>query len=120
MRASSANECVLAHAIGARPDSNTTRFVVMDDRCDAVDSVARHGLGAGSSGAIIAEWLTAAGLEGYVSLFAEHEITFDVLPHLTESDIDQLGLPTGSRRRFRWPSRPCPALARATAPSGGR
>jgi len=48
----------------------------------------------------IAEWLKSTGLEKYVSLFAEHEITFDVLPHLTDSDIDHLGLPTGSRRRL--------------------
>ena len=47
-----------------------------------------------------AEWLKHVGLEKYAPLFAEHEITFDVLPHLTQSDIDQLGLPTGPRRRL--------------------
>jgi class 3 adenylate cyclase/tetratricopeptide (TPR) repeat protein len=48
----------------------------------------------------IAEWLQQIGLEKYVALFAEKEITLDVLPHLTESDIAELGLPTGTRRRL--------------------
>ena len=48
----------------------------------------------------IAEWLQQIGLEKYVGLFAEHEVTLDVLPHLTESDIGELGLPTGARRRL--------------------
>lgn len=48
----------------------------------------------------ISDWLTQAGLEKYAPLFAEHEITLDVLPDLTESDIDRLALPTGPRRRL--------------------
>jgi hypothetical protein len=48
----------------------------------------------------IAKWLQEIGLEKYVVLFAEKEITFDVLPHLTETDIGELGLPTGARRRL--------------------
>jgi len=47
-----------------------------------------------------AEWLKTVGLEKYGPIFDEHEITLEVLPHLTESDIDQLGLPTGPRRRL--------------------
>jgi class 3 adenylate cyclase/tetratricopeptide (TPR) repeat protein len=48
----------------------------------------------------IAEWLTQIGLEKYVALFAEKEVTLDVLPHLTEADIGELGLPIGARRRL--------------------
>ena len=33
-------------------------------------------------------------------MFAEHEITLEVLPDLTEADIDRLALPTGPRRRL--------------------
>ena len=33
----------------------------------------------------IAEWLQKMGLEKYAPLFAEHEITIEDLPHLTES-----------------------------------
>ena len=40
----------------------------------------------------IAEWLKTVGLDKYAHVFAEHELTLDLLPHLTESDIDQLGL----------------------------
>ena len=48
----------------------------------------------------IAEWLQEVRLEKYAALFAEHEITLELLPDLTESDIDRLGLPTGPRRRL--------------------
>ena len=48
----------------------------------------------------IGEWLQELGLEKYAPVFAEHEITREVLPDLTEADIDRLGLPTGPRRRL--------------------
>jgi hypothetical protein len=48
----------------------------------------------------IAEWLQNVGLDKYAPLFAEHEITVDVLPHLTEADIESLKLPIGPRRRL--------------------
>ena len=51
----------------------------------------------------IQEWLERLGLEKYAAVFAEHEITLDVLPDLTEADIDRLGAPD-----------------RATAPADGR
>jgi class 3 adenylate cyclase/tetratricopeptide (TPR) repeat protein len=48
----------------------------------------------------IAEWLESVHLADYAARFAEHEITLDVLPHLTEEDIDRLALPLGPRRRL--------------------
>ena len=48
----------------------------------------------------IQQWLGQLGLQKYGALFAAHEITFEVLPDLTESDIDRLALPTGPRRRL--------------------
>ena len=48
----------------------------------------------------IEDWLKQQGLEKYGVVFAEHEITLDVLPELTESDVDRLALPTGPRRRL--------------------
>jgi class 3 adenylate cyclase/tetratricopeptide (TPR) repeat protein len=46
------------------------------------------------------DWLERHGLEKYAAVFATHDITFEQLPHLTESDIDRLALPTGPRRRL--------------------
>ena len=46
------------------------------------------------------EWLERAGLGRYANVFDEHEITLDVLPQLTEADIDALALPIGPRRRL--------------------
>ena len=48
----------------------------------------------------IDEWLDQLGLAKYAPLFAEHEISFDVLPHLTEADVDRLAIPIGPRRRL--------------------
>ena len=46
------------------------------------------------------DWLEQFGLGKYAPTFEEHDITRDVLPLLTESDIDALQLPTGARRRL--------------------
>lgn len=43
-------------------------------------------------------WLEQLGLGRYAALFAEQEITFDALWHLTEGDLKELGLPIGPRR----------------------
>jgi len=48
----------------------------------------------------IAEWLQSIGLAEYAGVFAQHQITPDVLPHLTEADIDRLLMPIGPRRRL--------------------
>ena len=47
------------------------------------------------------DWLSAANLAAHAHVFAEHEITLDDLPHLTDADIDGLGLPIGPRRRLK-------------------
>lgn len=46
----------------------------------------------------IGRWLEGLGLGKYANLFAENEITFDALLHLTEDDLKELGLPIGPRR----------------------
>ena len=48
----------------------------------------------------VAEWLQSIGLAEHAALFAQHQITPDVLQHLTEADIDRLSLPIGPRRRL--------------------
>jgi len=48
----------------------------------------------------IREWLGANGLGKYAELFAANEIDLDLVPQLTEGDLDRLGLPVGARRRF--------------------
>ena len=46
----------------------------------------------------IADWLANLGLGKYASTFAANEITPDALPHLSEADLKDLGLPLGPRR----------------------
>src|ERR1700682_3135811 len=47
----------------------------------------------------VGAWLRGLGLEQYEGTFRENEIEADVLPELTESDLEKLGLPLGPRKR---------------------
>ncbi|MEX3009320.1 adenylate/guanylate cyclase domain-containing protein [Hoeflea sp. TYP-13] len=49
----------------------------------------------------IERWLAELGLDKYVSAFAEAEIEFADLAHLTDEDLKELGLPLGPRRRVK-------------------
>jgi class 3 adenylate cyclase len=47
----------------------------------------------------IADWLKTLGLEQYAQRFAENEIDVSVLPHLTDEDLKEIGVPLGHRRK---------------------
>jgi SAM domain (Sterile alpha motif) len=47
----------------------------------------------------IGGWLRSLGLGQYEATFRESEIDAEVLPDLTESDLGQLGVPLGHRKR---------------------
>ncbi len=47
----------------------------------------------------VSEWLATLGLEKYAPLFDAHEIDLEVLPELTDADLQELGLPVGPRRK---------------------
>ena len=73
----------------------------------------------------IEDWLEQLGLAKYAAVFAEHEITPEVLPDLTEADIDRLALPIGPRRRLMSaiealgaPTRAQGSIQSADAPAG--
>jgi class 3 adenylate cyclase len=48
----------------------------------------------------VSEWLQSLGLEQYASVFRQNEIDDDVLPELTEADLEKLGVPLGHRKRL--------------------
>jgi hypothetical protein len=48
----------------------------------------------------IGAWLRDLGLGQYEGAFRESEIEADVLPELTESDLEKIGLPLGPRKRI--------------------
>ena len=45
-------------------------------------------------------WLRSLGLGQYVALFRASEIDADILPELTEIDLEKLGVPLGHRKRL--------------------
>ncbi len=48
----------------------------------------------------ISEWLKDLGLDRYADMFAENEIDFDALPHVTEEDLKEIGIALGARRKL--------------------
>jgi len=48
----------------------------------------------------VAQWLNGIGLGHYEALFREHEIDADVLPDLSEADLEKVGVPLGHRKRL--------------------
>ncbi len=62
----------------------------------------------------VAAWLKELGLGKYAQAFADDEIDFAALPHLTETQLERLGLPIGPRAKV------LAAIARlaASAPAG--
>jgi class 3 adenylate cyclase/predicted ATPase len=48
----------------------------------------------------VGAWLRNLGLGKYESAFTENAIDFDVLPELSEDDLEKLGMPLGDRKRF--------------------
>ena len=47
----------------------------------------------------IADWLQNIGLGQYAQRFAENDITFTILPHLTDQDMKELGVTSLGHRR---------------------
>ena len=48
----------------------------------------------------IGAWLRDHGLGQYEATFRQNEIEVDILPELTEPDLEKLGVPLGHRKRL--------------------
>ena len=48
----------------------------------------------------IVEWLAKIGLERYAPAFADNDIDVSVLPHLTDADLEKIGVSLGHRRKM--------------------
>jgi class 3 adenylate cyclase/predicted ATPase len=48
----------------------------------------------------MAAWLRELGLERYEPAFRDNEIDWEVLPELTEADLEKIGLPLGTRKKL--------------------
>ena len=48
----------------------------------------------------IAAWLDEIGLGQYATVFAENAVDLDVLPDVTETDLEKLGVALGHRKRI--------------------
>jgi hypothetical protein len=48
----------------------------------------------------IADWLQKLDLGEYAERFAENKIDISVLPHITDQDLKDIGIPLGHRRKI--------------------
>src|SRR5271163_3918103 len=48
----------------------------------------------------VGDWLRSVGLGQYEAVFRESEIDPEVLPELTDADLEKLGVPLGHRKRL--------------------
>ena len=48
----------------------------------------------------IAEWLAKIGLERYTPTFIDNDIDVEVLRHLTDADLEKIGVSLGHRRKL--------------------
>jgi class 3 adenylate cyclase len=67
-------------------------------------------------------WLDALGLGEHAAAFAEHAIDGEVLPHLSEVDLETIGIPLGHRKKIiaAIAAQPMPAAAPAARPDAER
>ena len=65
----------------------------------------------------IAEWLQRMGLEEYSALFAKQRIDQEVLPDLTDADLEKIGIPLGPRKKL---LKAIEALAPRSSPAPAR
>jgi hypothetical protein len=48
----------------------------------------------------VADWLDKLGLGQYAQRFAENDISYSVLPDLTDQDLKEIGVSLGHRRQL--------------------
>ena len=69
----------------------------------------------------IGDWLEKLGMPEYGECFAENKIDLPVLPHLTDQDLKDIGVPLGHRRKMLAAIRGLPGespVASKTVPTG--
>ena len=68
----------------------------------------------------VAAWLRGLGLERYTTLFRDHAIDADVLPELSDADLEKLGVPLGHRKKLLRAIAALRTTPAATSPVGPR
>ncbi len=68
----------------------------------------------------VADWLRALGLQNYEAMFLEHQITTEILPHLTAEDLDKMGVVAVGHQRLLLEAIASLRAANETSPSPNR
>src|SRR4051794_28924840 len=67
----------------------------------------------------VAAWLRGLGLERYARLFGDNAIDAEVLPELSDADLEKLGIPLGHRKRLLRAIAALRAASSAAEPASG-
>src|SRR5262245_61018174 len=72
---------------------------------DVTDAAERQSVGERERATVsvddrIATWLDRIGLPQYATIFAENAIEFEILPDVTEADLEKMGVALGHRKRI--------------------
>jgi class 3 adenylate cyclase len=85
----------LRHAASTEGSYNFSRSIAKLSAVVVADKSAR-----GPPMQQIADWLEKLGLSEYADRFADNKIDVSVLPHLTDEDLKEIGVPLGHRRKI--------------------
>src|SRR6476661_7838984 len=69
-------------------------------QCASLDRYDALSRASGMAPMDVGSWLRNLRLGQYESAFIENAVDFDVLPELTEDDLEKLGIPLGDRKRL--------------------
>jgi hypothetical protein len=70
---------------------------VTSSTCSAISGGGQKAFGWGIAAVDMAEWLETYGLAQYSRLFDENDIDLEILPDLTEADLEKLGISLSAR-----------------------
>src|SRR6185295_9619667 len=97
MNAGVGDRGLLERNVPGRRTRSTSARLMLDKLCHQNDDEPGTNRGATMD---VGDWLRNLGFGQYEPTFIEHAIGSDVLPDLTEGDLEKLGIPLGDRKRL--------------------
>jgi class 3 adenylate cyclase len=82
------------------PTRTSTRRMIAQSRCATSAGLASEAFGLCVKMTDLQHWLKEIGLAQYSDLFAANDIDWEILPDLTEHDLEKLGVSLGHRKKL--------------------
>ena len=82
------------------PTRTSMRRMIAQSRCATSAGLASEAFGLCAKMTDLQHWLKEIGLAQYADLFAANDIDWEILPDLTEHDLEKLGVSLGHRKKL--------------------